>query len=175
MKTISDLNIKIFLDSADKKTLLEMHQQSFIKGFTTNPTIMRKAGVSNYADFARNILTFIQNKPISFEVFSDDFSEMFKQAQFISSWGQNVYVKIPITNTQGHSACELIRTLAKAGVKQNVTALLTLDQVFDAATALAEGPSACISVFAGRIADSGIDPEPPMRQTLSLIQHKTPP
>jgi transaldolase len=170
MKTVTQLNVKIFADGADKKGMLEMHQSSFIKGFTTNPTLMRKAGISNYEAFARDILTFIHDRPISFEVFSDDFSEMHDQALKIASWGKNVYVKIPVTNTQGKSAANLIHTLAEAGVKQNVTALMTLDQVREVTQALANGPAACISVFAGRIADTGRDPLPLMQESLDIMR-----
>jgi transaldolase len=170
MKPVSDLKVKIFADGADKKGMLEMLQQPYIKGFTTNPTLMRKAGISNYEAFARDILKFITHHPISFEVFSDDFSQMYDQAMQIAQWGKNVYVKIPVTNTAGKSAAKLINSLAKAGVKQNVTALMTLDQVKEVTDALACGPAACISVFAGRIADTGCDPLPIMKNSLKVMQ-----
>ena len=169
MKTLSQLQVKIFADGADKKGMLEMYAKPFVKGFTTNPTLMRKANVNDYEVFAIDILRVIKDKPISFEVFSDDFDEMYEQARLIASWGKNVYVKIPVSNTKGESACAFIQELAKAGVKQNVTALMTLDQVKAVTRALADGPAACISVFAGRIADTGRDPVPMMRAALSIM------
>ena len=170
MQRVTDLNVKIFADGADKNGILEMQQDPNIKGFTTNPTLMRKAGITNYEGFAREILTYIKEEPISFEVFSDDFDEMHEQALQIASWGKNVYVKIPVTNTQGRSAAPLIQTLARAGVKQNVTALMTLDQVKEVADALADGPDAYISVFAGRIADTGRDPLPLMIESVRIMK-----
>ena len=170
MQSITDLTVKIFADGADKNDILELQQDPYVKGFTTNPTLMRKAGITNYEAFARDILKHIQNEPISFEVFSDDFSEMHEQALQIASWGKNVYVKIPVTNTQGKSAAKLIQTLARAGVKQNVTALMTLDQVREVTAALADGPEANISVFAGRIADTGRDPLPIMIEALTIMK-----
>lgn len=168
--SVNELKTKIFADGADKKGMLEMSLNPFIKGFTTNPTLMRKAGISNYEAFARDILKSIHDRPISFEVFSDDFNEMHEQALQIASWGKNVYVKIPVTNTQNKSAVKLIESLAKAGVKQNVTALMTLDQVREVTNALAHGPAACISVFAGRIADTGRDPLPLMKESLDIMR-----
>ncbi|HEV8269254.1 MAG TPA: transaldolase family protein, partial [Thermoanaerobaculia bacterium] len=150
MPSVESLKVKIFADGADKAGMLEMAAKPFIKGFTTNPTLMRKAGVADYRAFAKDILSAITDRPISFEVFSDDFAEMEKHAHEIASWGSNVYVKIPVTNTRGESATPLIRRLAGAGVKQNVTALMTLAQVRDVSQALAEGPAACVSLFAGR-------------------------
>lgn len=170
MISVNNLNVKIFADGADKSGMLEMHQVPFIKGFTTNPTLMRKAGISNYEAFARDILKFIPDRPISFEVFSDDFAEMYDQAMQIASWGENVYVKIPVTNTQAKSTVNLIEKLAKANVKQNVTALMTLDQVREVTNALAAGPAACVSVFAGRIADTGRDPLPIMQEALNIMK-----
>jgi len=166
----SALNVKIFADGADKKGMLEMHANSWIQGFTTNPTLMRKAGITDYQAFAIDILKHISDRPISFEVFSDDFDEMYAQAKLISSWGNNVYVKIPVTNTKGEPCYDLIRQLAQQGIKQNVTALMTLDQVYDVTAALAEGPSAYVSVFAGRIADTGRDPLPIMQQSLEIMR-----
>lgn len=168
--TVNELNVKIFADGADKTGILEMYSNSFIKGFTTNPTLMRKAGISNYETFARDILQSIHDRPISFEVFSDDFDEMHEQALRIASWGKNVYVKIPVTNTLGKSAVPLVKKLAKAGVKQNVTALMTLDQVREVTVALADGPPACVSVFAGRIADTGRDPLPIMTESVKILR-----
>ena len=170
---VNDLRVKIFADGADKKGMLEMHANPFIKGFTTNPTLMRKAGISNYEAFARDILASIQDRPISFEVFSDDFAEMHDQALQIASWGKNVYVKIPVTNTLGQSAVPLVAKLAKAGVKQNVTAIMTLDQVRAVTDALAGGPAACVSVFAGRIADTGRDPLPIMTESVKILSAHT--
>lgn len=170
MNAINKLNVKIFADGADKKGILEMYENPFIKGFTTNPTLMRKAGITNYELFARDILKSIHDRPISFEVFSDDFAEMYDQALQIASFGKNVYVKIPVTNTQGKSAAPLIHKLAKAGVKQNVTALMTLAQVQEVTDALAGGPEAYISVFAGRIADTGRDPLPLMQESLRIMK-----
>ena len=169
MNQIESLKIKIFADGADKEGMLDMYNKPFIKGLTTNPTLMCKAGISDYESFAKEILNHIKDKPISFEVFSDDFSDMKRQAMNIAEWGDNVYVKIPITNTQQESSASLIRELAKAGVKQNVTALMTLDQVKIARDALAEGPAACISVFAGRIADTGCDPVPLMTEAVEML------
>jgi transaldolase len=170
MHTVNNLNVKIFADGADKKGILEIQENAFVKGFTTNPSLMRKAGITDYAAFAQDILQYIDNKPISFEVFSDDFDEMYAQALQIASWGSNVYVKIPVTNTRQQSATPLIQKLARAGVKQNVTALMTLDQVREVTHALAGGPAACISVFAGRIADTGRDPLPIMKESLNIMK-----
>ncbi len=167
---IPNLKVKLFADGADKKGMFEMNQHSLISGFTTNPTLMKKAGITNYKAFAQEIVQMIPDKPISFEVFSDNFYEMHDQALEISSWGENVYVKIPVTNTKAESSLRLIRQLAKAGVKQNVTALMTLGQVRDVSMALAEGPSAYISVFAGRIADTGRDPIPVMAAAIEMLR-----
>lgn len=170
MKALSDLQVKIFADGADKPAMLERYRHPLIKGFTTNPTLMRKAGVTDYPAFARDILKAIPDRPISFEVFSDDFSEMETQARKLADLGDNVYVKIPVTNTQGESAVALVRRLAAAGIKTNVTAMMTLTQVRDMAVALAGGPPACVSVFAGRVADAGIDPVPVMAAAVELIR-----
>jgi transaldolase len=170
MQTIHDLKVKIFADGADKAGMLEMYRNTLIQGFTTNPTLMRKAGIKDYREFAQDILTVIEDRPISFEVFSDDFSEMYTQALEIASWGNNVYVKIPVMNTKAEPSYPLIHELAKKGVKQNVTALMTLNQVKHTTKALQDGPPACISVFAGRIADTGIDPLSIMRESLAIMQ-----
>lgn len=170
MRPVSELTVKIYADGADKQGMLEMSRSPFIKGFTTNPTLMRKAGITDYQAFAKDILKHINDYSISFEVFSDDFDEMLQQALLISSWGKNVYVKIPVTNTLGEPSYQLIRQLAAAGVKQNVTALMTLDQVSDVTDALANGPSAYISVFAGRIADTGRDPLPIMEKSVEIMR-----
>lgn len=170
MNRILNLKVKIFADGADKAGMLEMYQKPFIKGFTTNPTLMRKAGVTDYKEFARDMLEAIPDKPISFEVFSDDFSEMEGQAREISSWGENVYVKIPIANTKRKPSYDLIRSLMRAGIKVNITAILTLDQVRVIASVVREGPACYVSVFAGRIADTGIDPVPIMAQAVEFLR-----
>ena len=170
MKTVADLHVKLFADGADKAGMLEMYRKPFIQGFTTNPTLMRKANVSDYDAFAFEILRLIPDRPISFEVFSDDFAEMEQQAHKIAGWGKNVYVKIPVTNTRGESSTELVRSLAQAGVKLNVTALLTLDQIQQVTAGLAGGPPAFVSIFAGRIADTGRDPVPIMAAAVQLVR-----
>jgi len=169
MNKIEGLKVKIFADGADKNGILDMYSKPFIKGFTTNPTLMCKAGIKDYESFAKEILSHIKDRPISFEVFSDDFAEMQRQAMKIAAWGDNVYVKIPITNTKKESTAKLMKDLAHAGVKQNVTALMTLDQVKVATNALAGGPAAYISVFAGRIADTGCDPLPLMNDAVAIL------
>jgi transaldolase len=170
MKSVSTLRVKLFADGADKMGMLEMYRNPLIKGFTTNPTLMRKAGVSDYRQFAQEILQAIPDRPISFEVFSDDFDEMLRQGRAIARWGENVYVKIPVTNTLGESSAPVIHALTRAGVKVNVTALLSLDQVRDVCTALAGGAPACISVFAGRVADTGMDPVPLMAAAVEMMR-----
>jgi transaldolase len=169
MKTINDLKVKLFADGADRAGMLEMYNNPLIKGFTTNPTLMRKAGISDYQAFARDILSAIKDRPISFEVFSDEFDEMERQAKIISSWGKNVYVKIPVTNSNGLFSGTLIKKLADFGIKLNVTALTTLAQVRDVVANLAKGPEAYISVFAGRVADTGQDPLPLMAAAAALL------
>jgi transaldolase len=163
------LRVKIFADGADRKAILDLYANPLIKGFTTNPTLMRQAGVKDYEAFARDVLREIKDRPISFEVFSDEFAEMERQAMKIASWGNNVYVKIPVTNTRRESAGALIGRLARAGVKVNATALLTLEQVREIRDQLAGGPPSIISVFAGRIADTGVDPVPIMRSALETV------
>ncbi len=170
MKSLAELNVKIFADGADQASMLELYRNPLIKGFTTNPTLMRKAGVPDFEAFALAVLKTITDRPISFEVFSDEFDEMERQARKIARWGQNVHVKIPITNTRGESSLPLARHLAQSGVKLNVTALMTLDQVCGAREALAGGPSAFISLFAGRVADTGCDPVPLMAQAVDLLK-----
>ncbi|MGD0624806.1 MAG: transaldolase [Thermodesulfobacteriota bacterium] len=162
--------MKIFADGADKDGMLEMYRHPLIKGFTTNPTLLRKAGVSDYRAFALDILKAIPDRPISFEVLSDEFDEMEVQAQKISDWGKNVYVKIPVTNTRGEASINLIRKLTRAGVKVNVTAMMTLAQVRDVSQALDGGPPAYVSVFAGRIADTGRDPMPLMAAAAEMLR-----
>jgi transaldolase len=170
MTQIENLKVKIFADGADRTGMLHLYRNPLIKGFTTNPTLMHAAGITNYEAFARDILQAIPDRPISLEVFSDDFAEMELQARRITSWGENIYVKIPVTNTKGESSIPLIRKLAKVGVKQNVTALMTLKQVHDVAAALGLGPAACVSVFAGRVADTGRDPVPIMAAAVELLR-----
>jgi transaldolase len=166
----ADLKVKLFADGAEKSAMLEMYAKPYIKGFTTNPTLMRKAGVCDYEAFAEEILACIPDRPISFEVFADEFDEMEAQANHIARWGENVYVKIPVTNTRCEPSYELVRRLTKAGVKVNVTALLTLDQVRDVSEALAGGAPAYVSVFAGRIADTGRDPVPVMAAAVAMLR-----
>ena len=166
----ADLNVKIFADGADKDGMLEMYRDPLISGFTTNPTLMRKAGVSDYRGFAQEILQEIPDRPISFEVFTDDFTEMERQAMEIASWGENVYVKLPVTNTRGEPSCEQVHKLSHAGVKVNVTALMLLEQVNEIGAAVAGGAPSCVSVFAGRIADTGRDPVPLMAEAVQLLE-----
>ncbi len=170
MKTIKDLKVKLFADGADKAGMLEMYAKPFVKGFTTNPTLMRKAGVNDYVAFARDILMAIPDRPVSFEVFSDEFSDMERQAREITTWGKNVYVKIPITNTKRTSSYDLIRKLSRAGIKLNVTAMMTLDQVRDVARAVEGGAPCYVSIFAGRIADTGRDPVPLMAEAVKILK-----
>lgn len=169
MKSLSDLGVKIFADGADKAGMLGLYANPLIKGLTTNPTLMKKAGIADYEAFARDILHTVRDKPISFEVFSDDFPEMRRQALKISRWQENVYVKIPITTTRQESSLPLIRELAREGVKLNITAVLTLDQVCGVAQALAPQIPSVVSVFAGRIADTGRDPAPIMLASRALL------
>lgn len=172
MIEISKLKVKIFADGADKNGMIEMYNKPFIKGLTTNPTLMKKAGITNYEYFAKDILQIITDKPLSFEVFSDDFDEMKRQALKIATWGDNVYVKIPITNTQRISAKNLIKDLSDSGVKLNVTAMMTLNQVQDVVNSLNPEVSSYVSVFAGRIADTGIDPLPLMKSVVEITKQK---
>ncbi len=165
-----NFNVKIFADGAEKGAMLDLYAKPWISGFTTNPTLMRKAGISDYRAFAREILDAIPDRPISLEVFADQFPEMERQAHIIASWGENVYVKIPVTNTRREPSLELIHKLSHSGVKLNVTALLTLAQVRDASQALGGGAPSCVSVFAGRIADTGIDPVPIMCAAVEMIR-----
>jgi transaldolase len=165
----TDLRVKVFADGADEEGIIRLAADPVIKGFTTNPTLMRAAGVTDYEAFARRLVERIPNMPISFEVFADEFDEMERQAHKIASWGGTVYVKIPVTNTRRESAVALIERLSGEGIRLNVTALLTLDQVRAVSAALADGPSCCISVFAGRIADTGCEPVPLMREALAIM------
>ena len=165
----SDLSVKLFADGADKAAMLDLYRNPLIRGFTTNPTLMRKAGVGDYEVFARDVLSVIRDRPISFEVFADEFDEMERQARIIAAWGPNVYVKIPVTNTRRERSLDLACRLSHAGIKLNVTALLTLDQVRDVSAALAGGAPSCVSVFAGRVADTGRDPVPLMAAAVELV------
>jgi transaldolase len=164
------LRVKIFADGADRAAMVEMARKPFIAGLTTNPTLMRKAGVADYRAFAKDVLKAIPDKPISFEVFCDDFAEMERQANEIAAWGDNVYVKIPVTNCSAEPAYALIKRLARAGVRQNVTALMTLGQVRDVSGALGDGVPSYVSVFAGRVADTGRDPVPLMAAAVELMR-----
>jgi transaldolase len=166
---VENLKLKLFADGADRTGMFEMYRNPVIKGFTTNPTLMRKAGIGDYRAFAQEIVAAIPDRPISFEVFSDDFAEMERHAQEIASWGNNIYVKIPVTDTKREPAYGVIRRLSRAGVKVNVTALMTLRQVREVADCLNGGPSSYISVFAGRIADTGRDPVPIMAAAVELL------
>jgi transaldolase len=165
------LKIKIFSDGADKKSLLEMNENPLISGMTTNPSLMRKAGVTDYKPYCLDLLASIKTKPISFEVFADDFAEMKRQALEIRSWGKNVYVKIPITNSKGESSIPLIRELTQQGTQLNITALFTYDQVKETVDAVKSGAPSIVSVFAGRIADTGRDPCPLMIASQALCQN----
>jgi transaldolase len=167
---LEDLPVKIFADGADLEGIIDLYRKPFIQGLTTNPTLMRKVGISDYEAFARSVLEHVTDKPISFEVFSDEFAEMRRQALKIRDWQDNVYVKIPITNTRGESALPLIADLVKEGVKVNVTAILTLKQVEGVAGALKKEVPSVVSVFAGRIADTGVDPLPVMKESLKAIE-----
>jgi len=169
-KRVAELRVKIFADGADLAGMLEMARQPFIRGLTTNPTLMRKAGIADYRAFAAQVLREIRDKPISFEVFSDDFPDMERQALEIAGWGSNVYVKIPVTNTQGAPASPLVKRLASRGVKLNVTALMTLGQVREVVAALDPAVPSYVSVFAGRIADTGRDPVPMMAAAVELLR-----
>lgn len=170
MTLVEDLKVKIFADGADIAGMLEMYRNPLIQGFTTNPTLMRKAGVQDYEAFARDVLALIPNRPISLEVFADGFPEMEEQARVISGWADNVFVKVPITDTKGAFSTELVRRLSQDGVKLNVTALLTLDQVRKVTKVLVGGASANVSIFAGRIADTGRDPVPLMSEAVEILR-----
>lgn len=170
VKRIVDLRVKIFADGADKAGMVEMASKPFIQGLTTNPTLMRKAGITDYRAFAVDILRSIPDKPISFEVFSDEFAEMEKQAAEIASWGSNVYVKIPVTNTRREPSYCLIERLAKQKIKLNITAIMTLGQVREVVSVLAPEVPSYVSVFAGRIADTGRDPVPLMSEAVQMLK-----
>jgi transaldolase len=171
MCTLKELKVKIFADGADKKGMLDLYLNPLIQGMTTNPTLMRKVGITDFELFARDILTNITSKPLSLEVFSDEFSEMKRHAEKINAWGKNVYVKIPITNTRNESSLPLIKELASEGVKLNITAILTLEQVRGVAAALNPKIPAVVSVFAGRIADTGVDPVAIMVESKKILKN----
>lgn len=173
MEFLKDLKIKLFADGADISAMKEAYKVGIVKGFTTNPTLMKKAGVTNYEAFARAVLAEIHDLPISFEVFSDEFDEMEIQARKIASWGKNVKIKIPITNTKGESSISLIKKLSAAGLSLNITAILTLEQIRDIVEALSDGAKSIVSVFAGRIADTGRDPVPLMREAASIVKARS--
>ena len=170
--TTSSLEVKLFADGADLAGIREMAANPAIKGFTTNPTLMRKAGVSDYKAFALQALQAVNGLPISLEVFADEFGEMEKQAHEIASWGKNIYVKIPVTNTKGEFSGSLVERLSRTGVQVNVTALMTIDQVGRVTKRLAPETPAIISVFAGRIADTGRDPMPIMAESVRIMKKK---
>jgi transaldolase len=170
MKKVEDLKVKIFADGADKAGMLEMYAKPFVKGLTTNPTLMKKAGITDYRAFCKDILMSIKDKPLSFEVFSDDFAEMERQALEIASWGENVYVKIPVTNTKKETCYTLVKKLAEQKVKLNVTALMTLEQVRDVVASLNPNIPSYVSVFAGRVADTGVDPVPMMAKAVEMLK-----
>jgi len=167
--SLSNLKVKIFADGAEKAGILELNKNPMIKGFTTNPTLMAKVGIPNYEGFCRDLIAEIPDKPFSFEVFADDFSEMERQARMIGSWGSNVYVKLPITNTNREFVGPLATKLAGEGLKLNVTALLTLKQVRDIVPCLEGTPASYVSVFAGRVADTGVDPVPMMTEAVEAL------
>ncbi|QKJ03479.1 transaldolase [Yersinia mollaretii] len=170
MKKIEDLNIQIFADGADKSGMLEMYAKPYIKGLTTNPTLMKKANITDYRVFCKDILTHIKDKPLSFEVFSDDFAEMERQAMEIASWGDNVYVKIPVTNTKEETCYALVKKLGAQNVKMNITAMMTLTQVREVVASLNPHVPSYVSVFAGRIADTGRDPVPMMAAAVEMLK-----
>lgn len=170
MTDFASLSVKIFADGADLSGMLELYGNPLIKGFTTNPTLMRKAGIADYAEFAATVLETIPDRPISFEVFADDFDEMESQAMEIAGWGGQVNVKIPVTNTRGESSAPLVRRLAAAGVRLNVTAMMTLEQVRSISKCLAGGAPSFVSVFAGRVADTGRDPVPMMAEAVRILR-----
>lgn len=166
---IEELKVKIFADGADLSDIVQLSADPRIKGFTTNPTLMRKAGIKDYAAFGRAVLAAVPNHPVSLEVFADDLDEMLAQARCIATWGSNVNIKIPVTNTQGQSTAPILRQLSAEGIFLNVTAVMTLDQVQQVAACIQKRAPAIISVFAGRIADTGIDPIPHMRRALEIV------
>jgi len=172
MSIPSCFKIKIFADGADLENILALAKNPLISGYTTNPTLMRKAGIKDYVEFAKKVLEHITTEPVSFEVFADEFGEMERQAREIASWGENVYVKVPITNTKAESSFELIRQLSAEGIKLNVTAIMTIPQIEGLVEVLDPGTPAVVSVFAGRIADTGRDPIPVMSRSIEILKSK---
>ncbi|HWS70015.1 MAG TPA: transaldolase [Steroidobacteraceae bacterium] len=170
MTSLSQLKVKIFADGADKAAMLDMYAKPYIRGLTTNPTLMRKSGIANYRAFAKDILSHIKNKPVCFEVLADEFAEMEHQALEIAGWADNVYVKIPVTNTKRETSRALVKRLSDRQVKLNVTAIMTLAQLEEVMTALNPATASYLSVFAGRIADTGIDPLPLMRKAVEMLK-----
>ena len=168
-KILTNLKVKIFADGASKKDILELNSKDFIKGFTTNPSLMKKSGITDYERFSREILQIVNKKPLSLEVFADDFEEIEKQARKISQWGENVYVKIPISNSKGEKSIRLIKKLSNEGVKLNITAIFTIKQIEETIDALNNNVNSIISIFAGRIADTGVDPVPYINKAKDLI------
>ena len=168
--TLKDLKVKIFADGAEKSKIEELAKLSYVQGFTTNPTLMKQAGITDYEAFAKEILPVVSGRSVSFEVFSDELDEMERQAEKIADWGDNVYVKIPVTNTKKIKTLPLIRSLSKKGVQLNVTAVFTKEQINEVADALAEAKSGYISVFAGRIADAGVDPISYIEESVELCK-----
>jgi transaldolase len=166
---LSELRVKVFSDGANVETIRELAADPIIQGFTTNPTLMRKAGVTDYQAFAREALEIVGDRPISFEVFADDFAEMRREARILAALGDPVYVKIPVTDTSGNSSADLVSALSGEGIKLNVTGLFTIEQVATISEALADGVPACISLFAGRIADAGVDPVPMVAEAVAEI------
>jgi transaldolase len=166
---LPEFKIKLYADGADMEGMIEEYKKGIASGFTTNPTLMKKAGVKSYEDFAKAALKAIPDLPISFEVFSDDFSGMEKEARKIAGWGDNVYIKIPVTNTKGESTAPLVKNLSHDGLKLNITAILTVDQVKSVAKALSPATPSIVSVFAGRIADTGVDPIPIMKESVKIL------
>jgi transaldolase len=169
---LKDLKIKLFADGAVLEEMISAYKEGVVKGFTTNPSLMKKAGITDYVSFAKEVITHIPDLPISFEVFTDNFDQMIREAEEIASWGDNVYVKIPITNSYGELSIPLIKDLSKKAVKLNVTAILTLEQVQQVVDAFAPGTHNIVSVFAGRIADTGIDPIPTMKKAAEICHQK---
>ncbi len=172
MRRLADLTVKIFADGADLAGMLDMAKNPLVKGFTTNPSLMRKAGVADYESFAHQVIAAIPDRPISFEIFADEFAAMIAQGRKIGFWGPKVYVKVPVTDTAGRFSGEVISALSREGIALNVTAIMTLDQVRAVAEALAPDVPAIVSVFAGRIADTGLDPVPHMRECVEMLKFR---
>ena len=169
---MDNLNIEIYADGADLNSFMELNSKNFAKGFTTNPSLMKKSGIQDYSGFAKDLLSKIKDKPISFEVFADDFTSMRSQAKKINSWGRNVFVKIPITNTKGQSTSELVQSLNAENIACNVTAIFTIEQVQSIIDVVDDRTPVILSIFAGRIADSGIDPVPIIEKAVNLTKNK---